>query len=438
MSAENDLHHAPHPQLLRQFRHLGAQMLGDAAPVTTDEVVTRNTESPVDPLLRPRMADVPLEPASERIRSGPSPGRRRGALIGAVAAASLLVVGLGVARRSGDGGAPQPADATAAAPSREPAASSATGTAPSTVAAQPAGNPETLAWPPRLLLDATWNITDASERSLDEGGMSFVRDDHTIWVSWYRDPMGASGDSLDRKALQGYEAAGTATVLGASATIYELTEPIGPGGGPTTDAAPTGRARPAGSPETSIAPRLSAEELLARIVSGNMTVNVQLRSAPGTTLDVNEFASILASLHQVEAAEWEAALPDDVVTVAERPATVEALLAGVPVTEPALVDQIRVASLVQSRSELANRVLQAVVCGWLNEYLLGHELDDADAVAAAGEAIASVADWPVTRASSDETYSSLTVRPDGTIVYDGTGEPIDGDNVSFVCEAGVG
>jgi hypothetical protein len=438
MSAEHDLHHTPHPQLLRQFRHLGAQMLADAAPVTTDEVVTPNTEPADDALLRPRMADIPLEPASELIRSGPSPGRRRGALIGAAAAASLLVVGLGVARRSGDGGAPEPVGATAAAPSREPAATSATGTAPSTVAAPPDGDPETLAWPPRLLLDATWNITDASERSLDEGGMSFVRDDRTVWVNWYRDPIGASGDSLDREAVEGYEAAGTATVLGASATIFELTNPIGPEGRPITHAAPTGPPGPAVSSESSIAPQFSNEELMARIVSGNLTVNVQLRAAPGTTLDVGEFSSILASLHQVEAAEWEAALPDDVVTFAERPATVDELLAGVPVTEPALVDQIRVALLVQSRTELANRLLQAVVCGWLNEYLLGHELDDADAVAAAGEVIASVAGWPVTRASSDETYSSLTVRPDGTIIYDGTGEPINADNLWVFCDSGVG
>jgi hypothetical protein len=215
MSGEN-LHHAPHPQLLRQFQRLGAQMLANAAPVTTDEIVTRNTEPAVDPLVRPRMADIPLEPASEVIRAGPSPGRRRGALIGAAAAAALLVVGLGVASRSRDDGAPQPVGTTAAVPSNEPVAAPATGAAPSTVAAQPVSDPETLAWPPRVLLDATWNITDASERSLDEGGMSFIRDDRTVWVNWYRDPMGASGDSVDGKALQGYEAVGTATVLGAS------------------------------------------------------------------------------------------------------------------------------------------------------------------------------------------------------------------------------
>ena len=64
--------------------------------------------------------------------------------------------------------------------------------------------------------------------------------------------------------------------------------------------------------------------------------------------------------------------------------------------------------------------------------------DDPDAVAAAGEVIGSVADWPVTRASSDETYSSFTVRPDGTIIYDGTGEPIDDHNLELVCDSGVG
>jgi hypothetical protein len=347
------------------------------------------------------------------------------------------VVGLGVARRSGDDGAPRPVGTTAAAPPGEPVAAPATGTAPSTVAAQPDSHPETLAWPPRLLLDATWNITDASERSLDGGGMSFIRDDRTVWVNWYRDPMGANGDSVDGKAVQGYEAVGTATVLGASATIYDLTDPTGPEGGPITAAAPTGPTPPV-SPEGSTSPPLVGEELLVRIVSGSMTVNVQLRSTSGTTLEVDEFASILESLHQVEAAEWEAELPDDVVTAAERPATVDELLAGVPVTEPAVVDQIRVASLVQSRTELANRVLQAVVCGWLNEYLLGHEADDADAVAAAGVAIASVADWPVTQASSDETYRAFTVRPDGTIIYDGTGEPIDDDNQGLVCGSGDG
>jgi hypothetical protein len=267
--------------------------------------------------------------------------------------------------------------------------------------------------------------------------MSFIRDDRTVWVNWYRDPMGANGDSVDGKAVQGYEAVGTATVLGASSTIYDLTDPTGPEGGPITAAAPTGPTPPV-SPEGSTAPPLVGEELLVRIVSGSMTVNVQLRSTSGTTLEVDEFASILESLHQVEAAEWEAELPDDVVTAAERPATVDELLAGVPVTEPAVVDQIRVASLVQSRTELANRVLQAVVCGWLNEYLLGHEADDADAVAAAGVAIASVADWPVTQASSDETYRAFTVRPDGTIIYDGTGEPIDDDNQGLVCGSGDG
>ena len=85
-------------------------------------------------------------------------------------------------------------------------------------------------------------------------------------------------------------------------------------------------------------------------------------------------ASILASLQQVEAAQWEAALPDDVVTVAERPAAVDELLARRPGGGAGAGGPIRVALLVQSRTELANLVLQAVVCGWLNEYLLGHEL----------------------------------------------------------------
>ena len=138
-------------------------------------------------------------------------------LAGLVAAASLLVVGLGVVTsRIGDD---EPQRQVAGVPvSAQPSATgepTTSATAPTTSAGPAVA--EQLHWPPRVLLDSGWDVVSANERSIDEGYITFAHDGVTVFVGWYRGDVSAD----DRwREENGFTAVGDGTLLGHAVTMY--------------------------------------------------------------------------------------------------------------------------------------------------------------------------------------------------------------------------
>ncbi len=470
-------------ELEERLQRLGVQMLDEAPPVTAAEAVrhrlrltdmtARNGAPVVADDLAHGSTTIPLSPGPRRIGQ-----RGTWMLAGLVAAASLLIVGLGVVTsRTGDDerrqqvvGAPGSAqDQSVAAPTTSAAAATST-------AAVPAA-PEQLHWPPRILLDSDWDVVTANERSANEGYITFSHAGATVFVGWYR------GDGVDDEWHEGngFTAVGSGTLLGHPVTMYsgplayrvaDIEDLIDQGVLPPDvlgESPPSLPEAPSTEPETQvddlglIGGPILEEQLSEAIAAGQIegvptqgletslvvegaSLSVQVMTGdPETTLTAEEFAALLASVRQVETAEWEAALPERVVTPPQRPAALEEILTDVLVPEgfdPRVVNE----TLTQDRTELAGTVANRVVCAWLDRFFTAPE--GSPEAAEALDAIASIPSWPVTAEVEEATANptegyiptgsanipSLRVNADGTITYEGTGEVLDGYFAATLCD----
>ena len=387
-------------ELEARLQRLGAQMLDAASPVTAAEAVRHRLRLDGDRAL------APVTP-----RTG-----HHGAwmLAGLVAAASLLVVGLGVVTSRTADDEPQREVAGAPVSAQAPATDQPTTSAPAatTSAAAPAA-PQLIRWPPRVLLDSGWDVITANERSIDEGYMTFSRDGVTVFVGWYRGEVLADEAWYEEK---GFTAVGSGALLGHPVTIYS---------GPQAEGAPTQGL------ETSLV--IDAASLSVQVMSGDSE----------TTLSAEEYSALLAGVRQVETTEWEAALPERVVTPAERPAVVEEILTDVPIPED-FDPQWGNEDLTQDRTELAAELANSVACAWLNRYFTATE--GSPQATGALDAIESIPSWPVSEELAATTANPvegeippssavipfLTVDADGTITYGG--EPLDGYFAAGLCD----
>jgi hypothetical protein len=472
-------------ELEERLQRLGAQMLDEAPPVTAAEAVRHRLRLPDvqssngAPIDVDASADgpttIPLSPRTRRI------GQRGGRMLaGLVAAASLLILGLGVVtsgigddeRRQQVVGAPETAQAQAA---NEPTTSAP---APTTSAAAVPAGPEQLHWPPRILLDTHWDVVTANERSANEGYITFERAGATVFVGWYRD------DGIDEEWHEGngFTAVGSGTLLGHPVTMYsgplayhvaDIEDLIDLGVLPPDvlgESPPSLPEAPSTEPETQaddlglIGGPILEEQLGEAIAAGQIegvrtqgletslvvegaSLSVQVMTGdPETTLTAEEFAALLASVRQVETAEWEAALPQRVVTPAQRAAALDEMLTDVVVPEgfdPRIIGE----NLTQDRVELAGTAANRVVCAWLDRFFTAPE--GSPEAAEALDAISSIPSWPVTAEIEDAAANpiegyipsgsanipSLRVNDDGTITYEGTGEVLDGHFAAMLCDS---
>jgi hypothetical protein len=455
-------------ELEERLQRLGAQMLDETPPVTAAEAV-RHRLRLTDGTAR-NSAPAPVETSARRsttspLTAGGHRNLRRSAwmLAGVVAAASLLIVGLGVVTdRTGDD---EPEQQVVGAPgSAQPAVDAPTTSAPTpttSAAAPPA--PEQLHWPPRVLLGGDWDVVTANERSAGEGYITFSRDGVTVFVGWYRGDVPADDDWHEGN---GFTDVGSGTLLGHPVTMYasplayrigDIRDLVDRGVVPR-DVVGTGD-----DDDELIGGPIVEEQLSEAIASGQIEgvptqgletslvidgagLSVQVMTGdPDTTLTPDEFAALLASVRQVETTEWESALPDRVVTPAERPAALEDILTDVPIPDgfdPRCCGE----TLTQDRVELAGTAANRVVCAWLDRFFTAPE--GSQEAAEALDAIAAIPSWPVTAEVEDAmanpvegyvatgagTIPQLQVNDDGTINYEGTGEVLDGYFAAQLCD----
>ena len=118
----------------------------------------------------------------------------------------------------------------------------------------------------------------------------------------------------------------------------------------------------------------------------------------GVFPDVDAYRTVAQTLGRVDEESWLAALPDDVVTPAERPATVDEMLRDVPVHRDVDVEDLKQVSLVSDRYQLGARVTGAVACAWIRQWVEARRAGDEPEARQAADAMASTAwDWAVLR-----------------------------------------
>jgi hypothetical protein len=111
---------------------------------------------------------------------------------------------------------------------------------------------------------------------------------------------------------------------------------------------------------------------------------------------------MLAAIHQVDEATWLSALPPSVITAAEHPATVSAMLEGVPLPPGFERSQINEAGLAQDRYQVGAAVAGTVACKWIKRWMEARRSGNADEIREAIAAMASSPHWPVLRSMESQ------------------------------------
>lgn len=121
-----------------------------------------------------------------------------------------------------------------------------------------------------------------------------------------------------------------------------------------------------------------------------------------TVPDLATFEQMLNAIHQVDETTWLSALPSSVITAAEHPATVSAMLAGVPLPPGFDVSRIRPGGLAQNRYQVGATVAGTVACDWIKRWMEGRQSGNAGEVSEAVAAMATSPHWPVLRSMESQ------------------------------------
>lgn len=278
--------------------------------------------------------DRVLDPAPVILLSGPRSPRRRRAVVllaGAAAAASVAVAAYWT-------GLAGQSDVEVEAPAGPTGGTEATGTVPRFVVTQEG-----------------WQIDYVDEASDDFGEMSFA-DGAGNSLQLARYPAEEYATRVEDHE-RGTPESWTVTIAGQEATVFDY-----------------------------------GTSFLASWRHGDYGFEL----SGGTFATRETFEAVVATVEEVDESEWLAALPDDGVHPDERPAEVESVLAEIPVP-PGLDTEDILSTMGRpfgTRDELQAAAVDAVVCGWINQWM---EADDAGDSAARGQAVDAMASsrgWP--------------------------------------------
>lgn len=118
--------------------------------------------------------------------------------------------------------------------------------------------------------------------------------------------------------------------------------------------------------------------------------------------DVGAFAERLAALAPVDTDAWLEALPASVVKAADRAATVDEMLKGIPLPAGFDAASIPDAGLDNDRYQLGAAVAGTVACSWFAQWGEDRVSGDSQGAQEATAAMATAEQWPVLRAMSAE------------------------------------
>lgn len=127
-------------------------------------------------------------------------------------------------------------------------------------------------------------------------------------------------------------------------------------------------------------------------VDGDLSLELR-----GVFPNVHAFRAVAESLGRVDEETWLAALPEQTVTPAERPAAVDAMLRDMPVHPGVRVEDLKQSTVVNDRYQLGARVSGAVACAWIRQWLQATERGDEAAAREAVDAMATSRRWAILR-----------------------------------------
>jgi hypothetical protein len=122
--------------------------------------------------------------------------------------------------------------------------------------------------------------------------------------------------------------------------------------------------------------------------------------------DRDSFLDLASKVAVVDEATWKATLPPDTITDSERPAAVDALLAGIPLPPVFDAGSIYIGS-TKDPYQLSADVTGAVFCAWLHEWDAALDSGDTVAADAAVQAIASSRQWPALTAMTGGDWNTF-------------------------------
>jgi len=312
------------------------------SPVT-DHLTSLLARSAAVVEVEPDLARV-IDPSDGRAPATPPVERRSGRRVVAAAAVAALATAAGVlvavGLRSGDEGE---------------------GTVDVVHEPQVVDAPE-VQLPPRYLLGPDWRVVEVSESTVDTGEMVFMSAAGSIELFWK--PADEHQSLVEDRA---HDAAPWAmTIAGRPVSVFDEG---GENGG-----------------------------IAALWLDGDHSFEIRTHSFR----EREAFRSTAETLGAVDQAAWLDALPATVVRPADRPAAVDAALAGLPVPEGLDRAGLAAAGTVGEPRHVAYEVTNALVCAWIQQWVDGTEAADVAAVDEAVDAMASSRQWPVLVANDGE------------------------------------
>lgn len=212
-----------------------------------------------------------------------------------------------------------------------------------------------------LVTEPGWEVVRADEFEPDSGETEFSDGNHRLQITWY---PARYYDSYrrDRAAVPGPQI--PIEVLGQPATMVHY-------GG------------------TDFATMLPARGETFVEIRGNLGSEAAYRQ-------------ILASLESVDVDTWLSAMPPSVVQPADRSATVDAMLQGVPIPPGFDIEGLREQDNLLDTYQLGATVTGAVSCEWLDRWVAAEKSGNDATAKTSVEAMRSSRQWPILQDMKDE------------------------------------
>ena len=110
---------------------------------------------------------------------------------------------------------------------------------------------------------------------------------------------------------------------------------------------------------------------------------------------LHDFAHLLDSIVVVDVDSWLTAMPTSVIEAANQPAAVTDMLTGIPLPEDFDRTILTDDTGIKDRYQLGARVVGAVSCAWIEQWLRATETGDTVAAAQAIDAMDTSSEWPI-------------------------------------------
>jgi hypothetical protein len=210
--------------------------------------------------------------------------------------------------------------------------------------------------PLMLMNDDAWHVTRADESSDAEGEMTFsggTGSTSTAELSWRSGPLAGWVDDRKHDGIDH----GTHAVVNGTAEVIQY----------------------AGS-----------TDFTALWLADDRVLEYRAQ-----TPSLQEFTALLDTLVVVDTDTWLSAMPESVISNAEQGAVIDEMLVGIPL--PAGFDSTALASsaTVKDRYQLGARVVGAVSCAWIEQWLGATSNADPASAQEAVAAMQTSAEWPI-------------------------------------------